>query len=96
LKIKPKYLLKYSGKEIVSDNLEDLTKIAKNLTQYYEIFRVYRAVHTLEQAKIIYTPEDIKKALSMEERGHKRDVIARQMGMSRWYLDKILGPKQTA
>jgi hypothetical protein len=86
----PKYLLKYSGREIESNSLDELLTLAKHLTEYYEIFRVYRAVHSLERKKTVFDFNEIQKAIEMEQRGYKRDVIARRMGMTRFYLDKAL------
>ena len=90
---KPKYLLKYSGKEVESNELSDLTRLAKNLSVHYEIFRVYKAKFALERTKSVLTAEEIASSIRMEERGYSRAVIARKMGKSRFYIDKILDQK---
>jgi len=87
---KPKYLLKYCGKEVESNDLEKLVQLARNLTDYYEIFRVYKAKFALERKKAIFTAAEIEDSERMEQRGYSRDVIARKMGVSRFYIDKIL------
>lgn len=90
-----KYLLKYSGREIESNSLDDLLILAKHLTDYYEIFRVYRAIHSIERKKSVFDFNEIEKAIEMEQRGYKRDVIARRMGMTRFYVDKVLDANLT-
>ena len=87
---KPKYLLKYSGKEIESNDLDQLLLLAKNLIEYYEIFRVYKAKFALERRKSILTQAEIEDSERMDRRGYSRDVMARKMGRSRFYIDKVL------
>lgn len=86
---KPKYLLKYEGKEVENNNLEEIMRLAKNINVYYEIFRVYKA--SFDRTKHIANMHEMKDVGRLFNRGYSRDVIAKQVGLSRFCVDKILG-----
>lgn len=86
---KSKYLLKYELKEVENNDLEEIMRLAKNLTVYYEIFRVYKASNA--RIKTIANMEEMKEVGRLFNKGYSRDVIAHQTGLTRFYVDKILG-----
>ena len=89
---KPKYLLKYLEKEIENDSLEELIRLAKNLTVRYEIFRVYKsAMFKDERNKSVLTIKAIEEAKRLHGKGYSNTIISRQLGLGRFYIDKIIG-----
>lgn len=89
---KPKYLLKYSGKEIENDSLDEIMRLAKTLSVHWEVFRVYKsAMQKDDRTKSVLTIANIEEVKRMSERGYSRDVIAKRVGLGRFYVDKIIG-----
>lgn len=86
---KPKYLLKYELKEIENNDLEEIMRLAKNLTVYYEIFRVYKSSD--DRIKSVANMEEMKEVGRLFNKGYSRDIIVRQTGLTRFYVDKIIG-----
>lgn len=86
---KPKYLLRYESREIENNDLEEIIRLAKSLTVYYEIFRVYKGSD--DRIKPLANMEEMKEVGRLFNRGYSREVIARQMGITRFYVDKIIG-----
>lgn len=86
---KPKYLLKYGRKEIENDSLEELVRFAKTITDYYEIFRVYKSA--MEEPKKILTIETIEEANRMFKRGYSRDIVGKRLGLTPHYMNKLFG-----
>lgn len=86
---KPKYLLKYELKEIENNDLEEIVRLAKNLTVYYEIFRVYKGSD--DRIKSVANMEEMKEVGRLFNKGYSRDIIVRQTGLTRFYVDKIIG-----
>jgi hypothetical protein len=89
---KPKYLLKYGDKEIEDNDLDEIMRVVKTLTVYYEIFRVYKSATKLEdRTKSILTIRNIEEAKRLHAKGYSNAVISRQLDLGRHYIEKIIG-----
>lgn len=89
MNLKPKYLLKYLEVEIEDDSLEELMRLAKNLTVYWEVFRVYKS--GLQEKKTVLTIDNIEKVINLKKRGYNFKSIKRQTGLSEFWIGKIVG-----
>ena len=86
---KPKYFLKYGTTEIENDSLEEIMRLVKHLTVYWEVYRVYRSCP--EEHKQIFNIRMIEEAFRLKKRGYNYTTIEKQLGIRRHFLEKILG-----
>lgn len=86
---KPKYFLKYGTIEIENDSLEEIMRLVKNLTVYWEVYRVYRSFP--QDRKRVLNIRMIEEAFRLHKKGYNYPTIERQLGITKHYLEKILG-----
>lgn len=85
---KPSYLLKYGPREIPSDSLEELRRLAGVLNEDYEIFRVYKS--GFEEVDRVLNAKMIAEATRMHGRGYTKRIIAQRLGLTSHEMDKII------
>jgi hypothetical protein len=72
---KPIYLLKYSNKEIESSDKEELMRLARNIADYWELFRVMKSpVHKSENRSYL-TCNDVDEIKRLRGKGYSAKVI---------------------
>jgi hypothetical protein len=80
---KPIYLLKYSDKEIESDNVEDLIRLAKNISAYWELFRVMKSpVHKSENRSYL-TCNDVDEIKRLRSKGYSAKIICSRLHITK-------------
>jgi hypothetical protein len=88
---KPIYLLKYSNKEIESSDVQELMRLAKNITDYWELFRVMKSeVHKSEHRSYI-TCEEVDEVKRLHGKGYSAKVICNRVGLTKDRYQLVIG-----
>lgn len=88
---KPTYILKYSDKEIESDNKEDLLTLARNIADYWELFRVMKSPMQKQEHRLYITCEEVDEVKRLHGKGYSAKVICRTLHMPKDRFQLVIG-----
>lgn len=88
---KPLYLLKYSGKEIESSDVESLMRLAKNLDVHWELFRVMKSAMAKNEHRNYLTCQEVDEVKRLKGKGYSDKIIGNQLHMPQWKISLVIG-----
>jgi hypothetical protein len=88
---KPTYILKYSGKEIESDNKEDLLTLARNISDYWELFRIMKSPMQKSAQRSYITCEEVDEVKRLHGKGYSHKVIQNTLRLPQSKIALIVG-----
>jgi hypothetical protein len=91
MKYKPIYLLKYSNKEIESDNVEDLLRLASNIADYWELFRVMKSPMQKSAQRSYITCDEVDEVKRLSGKGYSHKIIQNRLHLPQSKIALIVG-----
>ena len=88
---KPLYLLKYSGKEIESSSKEELLILARNIADYWELFRVYKSPMQKQEHRSYITCDEVDEVKRLHGKGYSHKVIQNTLRLPQSKIALIVG-----
>ena len=88
---KPIYLLKYSNKEIESSNVEELMRLAGNIADYWELFRVMKSPMQKREHRSYITCEEVDEVKRLHGKGYSHKVIQNTLRLPQSKIALIVG-----
>jgi hypothetical protein len=88
---KPLYLLKYLDKEIESDSKEDLLTLARNIADYWELFRVMKSPMQKSEQRRYITCEEVDEVKRLHGKGYSAKVVQNRLHMPAWKYSLVVG-----